>query len=198
MRELTLKGFLKKYLMYLGDTNTLSLEVLTHKVLPDKPRIAEPMYIYAAILNRTGDVIKYMTDTIPNQNVPLGPNAVEYYLEEYLYLNKTFPTPEEFIEGLENSDKRIPTRYRKVHDSYLVKKNRVLNDREYIARAHKQTVKLKEQAQITNYRICKDLNLNHGNIGAFLKNGDTTKVSRETATSILRYIERKAGFRQSA
>ena len=198
MRELTLKGFLKKYLMYLGDTNTVNLEVLVHRVLPDKPRIAEPLYIYAAIMDRTGEVIGYMTDAVPNQRMTLGPGTAEYYLEEYLHLNEAFPTPGEFLKGLEGSDKRIPIRYLKIFNSYLVKKNRVVYDREYIARARKQIVKLKEKAQITNYRICKDLNLNHGNIGAFLKDGDPTKVSRETATRILRYVEDKSGLRKSA
>ena len=191
MRALTFKGFLKKYLMYLGDTSTVSLEVLVHRILPERPRIAEPLYLYAATLNKTEEVIEHMTDAIPNQNRAFGPNTAEYYLKEYLSLNEAFPTLEKLLEGLENSDEKIPVRYRKVFNSYLVRKNRVTYDREYIARARRRIVELKEKANITNYRICKDLKLNHGNIGAFLKNGNTTKVSRDTATQILRYVEDK-------
>ncbi len=43
------------------------------------------------------------------------------------------------------------------------------------------------ERELTAYRICKDLDLNLGNIYAYLNRGDVAKVSRNTARRILEH-----------
>lgn len=47
---------------------------------------------------------------------------------------------------------------------------------------------VKQAKCVTNYRIYKELNLNPGNVNAFLKNEDTSKVSVDTARKILSFV----------
>lgn len=47
---------------------------------------------------------------------------------------------------------------------------------------------VKQAKCVTNYRIYKELNLNPGNVNAFLKNEDTSKVSVDTARKILAFV----------
>ena len=57
----------------------------------------------------------------------------------------------------------------------------------------RQKVKrLQEKYGVTNYRIYTDLRLNPGNLNAWLKHGDSDKVSLDTARKTLRYVEGRA------
>lgn len=47
---------------------------------------------------------------------------------------------------------------------------------------------VKQAKCVSNYRIYKELNLNPGNVNAFLKNEDTSKVSVDTARKILAFV----------
>ena len=49
--------------------------------------------------------------------------------------------------------------------------------------------KLQKEKNISNYRIYKDLELNPGNINAYLKHGDPSKLSLATARKTLDYLE---------
>ena len=50
-----------------------------------------------------------------------------------------------------------------------------------------KTVRALESSELTVYRLCKDLQLNMGNVYAYLNNGDATKVSKATARTIMNY-----------
>ena len=52
----------------------------------------------------------------------------------------------------------------------------------------KRIVELQEEKGITNYRIYKSLNLNPGNVNAFLKNGDVSKMGLNTVRKILEFV----------
>lgn len=52
----------------------------------------------------------------------------------------------------------------------------------------KRIVELKTEKGISNYRIYKALNLNPGNVNAFLKNADVSKVGLNTVRKMLAYV----------
>ena len=52
----------------------------------------------------------------------------------------------------------------------------------------KRIIEVQEEKGITNYNIYKTLNLNPGNVNAFLKNGDTGKVGLDTVRRILTFV----------
>lgn len=51
----------------------------------------------------------------------------------------------------------------------------------------KATLDAMERRRLTAYRICKTLDLNLGNVYAYLGKGDISKVSRNTARRIMEY-----------
>ena len=92
---------------------------------------------------------------------------------------------EMFVSGSEE----VPAEYTKVWRSYLSRKNRGQAD-DHTKELMRQKVKrLQEKYGVTNYRIYTDLRLNPGNLNAWLKHGDSDKVSLDTARKTLRYVE---------
>ena len=46
-----------------------------------------------------------------------------------------------------------------------------------------------ESGGLTVYRLCKDLDLNQGNVYAYLGKGDASKVSRATARRLMEHAQ---------
>ena len=53
---------------------------------------------------------------------------------------------------------------------------------------HKRVRELQAQKQVSNYRIYHDLNLNPGNLNAWLTHQDCSKVSLNTTRKTLNYL----------
>lgn len=106
-------------------------------------------------------------------------------------------TADEMTQLLEQASPQVPAEYHKVWRSYMNRKNRGRAD-DYTKELMRQKVKrLQEKNGVTNYRIYTDLKLNPGNLNAWLKHGDSDKVSLDTARRTLRYVENRA-VQQSA
>ncbi len=52
----------------------------------------------------------------------------------------------------------------------------------------KKILSIQKEKNCSNYRVYTDLHLNPGNINSWLKNGDSTKVSYQTAEKIMNYV----------
>lgn len=61
-------------------------------------------------------------------------------------------------------------------------------DRRINALMRKRTLGALGKSGVTRYGLCRDLNLNKGNVYAYLA-GDDSKVSRKTARRIMEYAE---------
>jgi hypothetical protein len=188
MRELTFKGYLERYLKYLGDTKTLRMGVLVTEVLPESPRIAEPMFLYFMMMGRAKRLITVMEREIPNQYTPLGNNPAKRFSREFRALLDSFKTFSELEEGLIGKDKKIPIGYQKVYDSNLVTKNWKLTEKGFLKSFSKKLRELQAGAGVSVYRICKDLELNQGNVYAYINQSDPKTVSVQTARRIESYL----------
>lgn len=80
-----------------------------------------------------------------------------------------------------------PERYKKVWNAYQAKKNEPARTRRINALMRDKTCETMRQKGLTTYRICKDLDLNLGNVYAYLGKGDVSKVSCDTARRIMEY-----------
>ncbi len=174
MRELTFQGFLKNYIRTLSDTSTLSISRLAKEVLPNKSRIAEPLYLYAVIIGDNDRLAKL--------------TSVAYYKSEFEDLNSSFTTREKLLDALEKNSSTIPPRYQKVFNTYVAQKNRINTDREYCLSARNTIRNLQQELHVTNYRLYKDLELNPGNVNNYLRNGTVAHISRATVQKILNYL----------
>jgi hypothetical protein len=177
MRRLTFLGFLKQYCRELSGEATLSMTKLYHLAANDCPRVREPLFFLAVLLQKTGRLLQL------SQNAKLG--------KEYRDLAANFKDADSLLDALKDNDSRLPYRYHKVYAAYLSKSHRVETDRNVSLLMRDRVLNAMRKKRLTNYRVYTELGLNPGNINAYLKNADATKVSRTTARKILEYVDGK-------
>lgn len=174
MRVLTFKGFLAQYLKQLSVQNTNSLYKLAAEAGSDNLRLREPLLLYAVLSEKQDVLLKAAKD----------PDLHKHYsvmVSQY--------TQENLIVLLEQEDPEVEDGYHKVWRSYLSRKNRCQADNHTKELMRKKVKRLQEKKGVTNYRIYTDLRLNPGNLNAWLKHGDSDKISLVMARETLHYME---------
>ena len=139
---------------------------LAKEAAEENPRLREPLFLYAVFSDKT-DVLLRASKT-PELKSEFGRMTGLY--------NKT--TLEEALSSVTSP---LPDRYKKVWNSYLSKKNRLQNDNHTKALMRSKVVRLQQAKDVSNYRLYEDLGVNPGNFNAWLKYGDPSKVSLDTA-----------------
>lgn len=162
MRELSFKGYLQHQLCMLSDYDSKSLYKFA-KLAESNARLKNVLCLY-----------------------------LNYYVEEKLkkQLIKRFPYLKEEcdrLNGVAVEDLAL-SEHRTIHENYLNYKKRKQNDDKIKLLMQKRILEVQEEKGITNYRIYKALNLNPGNVNAFLKNGDTGKVGLDTVRRMLAFV----------
>ena len=176
MRELTFKGFLTQYVKQLSEQKTNSLYKLATEATSSNPRLREPLFLYAVYSQKQDLLLQAVKEPALH---------AEYHRLVSLY------TPDTMTKLFEQASPTVPAEYHKVWRSYQSRKNRGQAD-DHTKELMRQKVKrLQERHGVTNYRIYTDLELNPGNLNAWLKYGDSDKVSLETARKTLRYVENR-------
>jgi len=89
---------------------------------------------------------------------------------------------------LESDDKSYPYELRKVYNSYVSVRDRQKAAKHTKALMLEHSRRLQKEKGVTAYRVYTDLRLNHGNVNAYLKNGDVSKVGIEVAERVLEYL----------
>ncbi len=164
MRALTLKGYLEQQLCELSDCKSKSLYKFAG-LAQNNARLREVLCLYISL---------YVDDKLKNQ------------------LTKKFTYLSEFCERLSgkslNDFDDSLSEYKTIYENYLNRKNSKQNDNKLKKLMQKRIVELKTEKGISNYRIYKTLNLNPGNVNAFLKNADVSKVGLNTVRKMLAYV----------
>ena len=162
MRELSFKGYLQQQLCELSNYDSKSLYKFA-KLAESNARLKNTLCLYLNF---------YVSEKLKKQLCKKFP----YLIEECDRLNGIA------VEDLSLSE------HKTIYENYLNYKNRKKNDDKIKLLMQKRIVEVQEEKGITNYRIYKALNLNPGNVNAFLKNGDTGKVGLDTVRRMLAYV----------
>lgn len=174
MRELTFRGFLTQYVRQLSVNETNSLYKLAAEASKTNPRLREPLFLYA-LYSQKQDVLLLATKDLALR-------------ADYDRLVSRYTVPA-MTELLEQTSSELPVEYHKVWHSYQSRKNRCQANNHTKELMRQKVKRLQMRTGVTNYRIYTDLKLNPGNLNAWLKYGDSEKVSLETARRVLRYME---------
>ena len=162
MRELSFKGYLQQQLCELSNYDSKSLYKFA-RLAKSNARLKNTLCLY----------LNYFVDEkLKNQ-----------LCKKFSYLEEDCDR----IDGVAVEDLSL-SEYKTIYENYLNYKNRKKNDDKIKLLMQKRIVEVQEEKGITNYRIYKALNLNPGNVNAFLKNGDTGKVGLDTARRMLAYV----------
>ena len=171
MRKLTFEGFLKQYVADLSGVQTASIHKLAD-CLQDNPRLKEPLYLYALAFDKVDLLLRYTVNSAV---------AAEYEKLSNLY------SLEQMLLLLEKQSPELPEGYLKVWRSYCSVRDAVLADNDTKELIHRRVLEL--QKKLTNYRLYTDLKLNPGNVNAWLKHNDSSKMSLDCARQIYKYAK---------
>lgn len=174
MRELTFKGFLAQYVKRLSKFDTNSLYKLAEEASSDNARLREPLFLFALYSGK--------------QTVLLQATKDQHLFAEYQKMVSQY-SAQQMTQMFEDNDSVLPNEYHKIWRSFQSQKNRVQSDDHTKELMRLKVKRLQERCGVSNYRIYTDLNLNPGNVNAWLKHGVADKVSLETARRTLRYVE---------
>ena len=164
MRELTFKGYLQQQLCELSDCNSKSLYKFA-RLAESNARLKNVLCLYLA---------DFVPENLKNQLCKRFPYVA-------IECERLSGVPHEQLgESL--------SEYVTIYENYLNRKNTKANEDKIKALMQKRIVELQEEKGITNYRIYKSLNLNPGNVNAFLKNGDVSKMGLNTVRKILEFV----------
>jgi hypothetical protein len=179
MKPLTFKGFLKQYVQELSGQSTLNVFRLAEAAEQENPRLREPLTLYALFHNKTH---------------VLRRGAKGNWLDHEVLLLK----PEKVMELLEHDSEALPANYRKIYRSYCSVAGKKQSDDHTKELLRRRTRQLQTEHRISNYRLYRDLELNAGNINAYLKHGDAGKVSLETARRLFEQAKERSRHNNSS
>lgn len=165
MRQLTLLGFLSEYVKSLSECNSLNIHKLINEVYGGNYRLREPLFLYCHYSGKSEILLKYLNDTD---------------IEEYTVVAT-------LLENNRTND--LPTDFIKVLNSYKRKVGMKDNDDNIKMLMLDKIIKLKEQKNITNYRIYTDLNINAGNFNDFVKNRKLSRLSLDKSREVYNYLQ---------
>ncbi len=171
MRKLTFKGFLAKYVKELSYAGTADLSTLAREAIKDNPRLRAPLLLYAVTHGKADLLRSSLIKSNYNGN-----------LLDLLQTLEASDVEDALEAGL------LPRDYLKAWNSYKVMRDKPQNNDHLKAAMRDRIRQLQKDKGCSNYRIYKDLKLNPGNINSWLKDGDCTKVSYNTAKQIMDYV----------
>jgi len=183
VRRLTLSGFLESYVRYLSGEDTLSLPRLV-ALLPEEPRLVEPLLLWAAVTNRSGRLARLLaedSDLLADLRLLVSLSAVG-----------------RLEDALASEDSRLRPEYAKAWRSYVVRRDAPARDARLKLKARERVLALEAQKGVSRYRLAKDLGLNPGNLHAFLSHGDPRKLGLEKACQLVEYLEESQRTRGSS
>lgn len=173
MRKLTFEGFLKQYVAELAGVQTASVHKLAD-CLNENPRLKEPLFLYALAYDKVDLLLRYTVTSAVSAEYEQLSNR--YSLAQMLLL-------------LENQSLELPEGYLKVWRSYCSVRDAALADNDTKELIHRRVVEIQQKKHLTNYRIYADLKLNPGNVNAWLKHNDSSKMSLDCARQIYKYAK---------
>ena len=133
----------------------------------------EPLFLYAVTSDKADFLLQATKDTQLNA--------------EYANMLASFDK-DTLFHALESGDPMLPEGYHKVYRSYISVRDRMKAESHTKELLLKKIRRLQKEKSVSNYRIYTDLSLNQGNMNAYLKHGDLTKVSLDTARRVAEYL----------
>lgn len=167
MSQITFKGWLKKEIGVLAPGRALRPSSLS-AAAEENPRLMEYAVLY--LLETDGKV---------------APGTC--LCKEYNSLRGSYTHGGSFV-----SEEAIPARYRKALSSWRARRDQA----EHIDASKRSRLaankRLQEQTGIRVAQMSRDLGINKGNLNAYFKHSDVSKLSLDTATKVFRYLEEKS------
>lgn len=159
MRKQEYKNYVASYLKRLSESGSLRISVLSAEAKTNH-RLMDSLALYCLLFNKKDLFIRYVDSP---------------YREEFFRLESEY-TPSSLFD------------FTKIRNSYESRAKSKIYDDDTKAKVWKTIRSCLKEKGLSNYRVYKTLKLNPGNANAFLKNGDTSKLSLENIKRIYAFV----------
>ena len=175
MRRPVFSRWIKKQVLEIADTESINLRKLAAAAQKEKPRLVEPLLLYAVAVGHVDRLIGFI----------YRDNVRESY-EKVLAVISGIDLEEAARSG--QSDDSLPREYGKFLASYRAsyKWPETVKDSKRMRWERSRALQLEKG--VSAAEIYRALGLNAGNVNAYLKHGDTDKISLQHATDIMDYL----------
>lgn len=173
MRKLTFLGFLREYVKHLSEQNTTNIYKLTCECSRN-PRLRESLFLYALESEKLGLLEKAAATS--HEDLLAG-------------WARQYSSRDSMKHLLETYNSSLPANFQKVWRTYDSLANRTVTDNHTKELMRQKIIALQGKSGVSNYRLYTDLKMNPGNMNAWLKHGDSSKVSLQAARTTLHYMQ---------
>jgi hypothetical protein len=173
MSKLTFLGWLKLELMRMSESKTVSIHKLATLAQEDNSRLAEPLLAYAMETNAVFRLISYIEDRQLRE---------ECRCVLRICNGKSIAS----LSGRQADE--LPWSYRKLLDNWRAAEGKPQRVEQSKRMRLDRSLQLMREKGISNAQIYHNLDLNPGNTNAYLKHRDTSKLSLDNATRIMKYL----------
>jgi hypothetical protein len=173
MSKLTFLGWLKMELMRMSGNKTISIHKLAILAQEDNSRLAEPLLAYAMEMDTVVRLVSYIKSS--------------QLQEEYWYVLGICDGKSIVSLNRKQADK-LPWSYKKLLVNWRAAEGKPQRVEQSKRMRLDRSLQLMQEKGVSNVQIYRSLGLNPGNTNAYLKHRDTSKLSLDNATRIMKYL----------
>jgi len=175
VRRPNFERWLRRQILGLADTDSFNLRKLAALAQKEKPRLAEPLLLYAYTTGKTERLLSFVWND-------------ELYRS---YLTALEAIENTDLAGVALSGRKVGSlsrEYSKFLDSYRAAYNKPESNNESKRLRWERSRALQLEKGVNTSEIYQALALNAGNVNAYMKHGALEKVSLKNATDIMKYL----------
>jgi len=177
MRQLTFKGFLRQYVKELSYCEINDIRLLAKDAPHGNYRLVEPLVLYALSVNKDSYLRRIAEDSF-------------LLSEAFRFEGMALDEVEHLLERESRTKvKTVPYNYVKAYEGYVLFRDKQKNQNHSKTLLRERINKLRLEKNISVYRVYTDLNLNHGCVNDYVKNGNVKGIGLHTVKKILEYLE---------
>ena len=170
--ELQLKGYLKKEIERLTGRKSFSIKNLISEYLNGNEELHAPLILYVAVYEKETALFQAVLD------LEVGDELVED-LKPFLYVD---------VEAkLASGDAQ--EEYLNVWNHYVYERDAKVREYEKRNEVRLRILELLQEKNASVRNVCMTVNVNVGNVNAWLKYANHAKISMKTAEQVLKYLE---------
>ena len=173
MSKLSFSGWLKLELGRMSGLKTVSIHTLAALAQEENSRLAEPLLLFAI---ETGSVSRLMS-FVDDKEIKREYREILDLCDgkSILKLDKT-------------EEESLPWSYRKLLNNWKAVENKAAHIENSKRMRLERSLQLMKEKSISNAQVYQALNLNPGNTNAYFKHNDTSKLSLDNSTRIMKYL----------
>lgn len=169
--NLTFLGFLRQYVKELSGESTLSIKRLA-SCCGDFPKLREPLFLYA--------VFSGQLQTLHSALQAESNESLQKLCDDFGDIVT--------LDMLQQKSELLPERMYRVWTSYVSVRDCTATENHLKEIIRKEIISFLSSKKVSVYQVCKDLEMNQGNVFRWLNRGNPGAISYENAERMLDYL----------